>query len=170
MRHRLYYLHPDMQSAESAFNEMLLARIDEGHIHFLSKEILLPSHMPEATFFQKTDVMQGALRGMLIGAGLGMLGGIALIMFPVFVVEHEAVLILLSMLCGLLFGGWASSMAAAALPNSRLESYFKELDEGKVLMILDVPSQRVKEVETLLAERHPEMRFGGEDTHIPVFP
>lgn len=169
MRHRLYYLHPDVRSAESALNEMLLARINVKNVHFLSYSTPLPPGMPEANFFQKTDVIQGALRGMLVGAGMGLLGGIALVVFPVFSVVHEAPLILVSIVIGMLSGAWASSMAAAALPNSRLQPYDRDLDEGKVLMILDVPSGRVKEVENLLAERHPEMRFGGEDTHTPIF-
>ncbi len=170
MRHRLYYLHPDIRSAEAAFNDVLLARIDEKHVHFLARGISLPPGLPEATVFQRTDVKQGAMRGMMVGAGLGMLAGVALVIYPIFVVAHEAALILLLTACGLFFGGWASSMAAAALPSSRLEPYYKELDEGKVLMILDVPSSRVKEIENLMAERHPEIRFGGEDAHIPVFP
>jgi hypothetical protein len=37
-------------------------------------------------------------------------------------------------------------------------------------LIADVPSGSVDKVEAAMAERHPEMRFKGEESHIPTFP
>jgi hypothetical protein len=171
MRHRLYYLLPDMDSARRTMDDMLLSRIEERHIHFLTGGTPLPHDLPEATFFQKTDVVHGAESGMIIGAILGMAVGVLVVFyFDLTAKSAEAALVLMTTICGTFFGGWAASMAAAALPNSQLKAFYPEIEKGKVLMIADVPAGRVKQIEALLAERHPEMRFSGEEPHMPIFP
>ena len=166
MRHRLYYFLPDMESARRAFDDMLLNRIEERHVRFLTGGAPLPDDMPEANFLLKTDVLHGLATGTMIGAVLG----IALGALLAFYYDFPQGAVLITALIGLLFGGWAASMAAAALPNSRLKAFSPELESGKVLMIVDVPARRVKQIESMLAERHPEMRFKGEEPNIPVFP
>jgi hypothetical protein len=171
MRHRLYYLLPDIESARKTMDDMLLARIEQRHIHFLTGGSSLPSDLPEANFLQKTDVVHGAESGMIAGAILGMAVGVLIVFyFDLSAKSSEAVLVLVTTIFGLLFGGWAASMVAAALPNSRLKAFYPELEKGKVLMIADVPARRVAQIEALLAERHPEMRFSGEEPNIPIFP
>ena len=170
MRHRLFYVFPDIKSARKALDDLLLGRIEERHIHFLTNGESLPSDMPEANFLQRTDVVHGAESGMLVGAGLGMALGLWLVYFPFSDVSSKAAIMLFTTLCGIFFGGWASSMVAAALPNSRLKAFYAELERGKVLMMVDVPARKIVQIENLMAERHPEMRFGGEDPHIPIFP
>lgn len=166
MRHRLYYLSPDLDSARRTLDDMLINRIEQRHIHFLTGGASLPSDMPEANIFHKTDVIHGAQTGMVAGAILGIALGALLI----FYYGSPQVTVLATTLIGILFGGWAASMAAAALPNSRLKAFYPELEKGKLLMIADVPARRVNEIEKVLAERHPEMQFGGEDPNVPVFP
>jgi hypothetical protein len=166
MRHRLYYFLPDINSARSAFDDMLLNRIEQRHVRFLTGGAPLPDDMPEASFLLKTDVLHGFATGTVVGAVLGIAFGALL----VFYYEMPQAAILGTTLVGILFGGWAASMAAAALPNSRLQAFYPELENGKVLMIADVPARRVAQIEKMLAERHPEMRFGGEEPNMPVFP
>lgn len=165
MRHRLYYFLPDIDSARRSFDDMLLNRIEQQHIRFISAEPL-PPDMPEASFLIKTDVMHGAAAGMIVGAILGMAFGALLIVY----FELGQATVLVTTLAGILFGGWASSMAAAAVPNSRLKEFYPEMEKGRILMIVDVPARRVGEIEKMLRIRHPEMKFGGEEPHIPVFP
>lgn len=170
MRHRLYYLLPDLDSARRARDDLLLSRIDVRHIHFMKDGAPLPEDMPEANILHKTDLVHGATTGMIVGALLGMaVGALVVFYFPLSDGARPA-LVLLAALCGLLFGGWAASMVAAALPNSRLKAFYEELERGKLLLIADVPAGRVEDIESMMAERHPETRFGGEESHIPAFP
>lgn len=166
MRHRLYYFLPDMESARHAFDDMLLSRIEQKHVRFISDKTPLPPDLPEAGFLLKTDVLHGAATGMIVGAVLGAVLGSLLIGYA----GLGRATILVTTLMGTLFGGWASSMAAAALPNSRLQAFVPELEKGRILMVADVPSRQVTDIEKMLAERHPEMRFVGEASHVPVFP
>lgn len=47
MRKRLYFVLPDMPSARGMLDEMLFARIEERHIHFLARRGTLPEDRPE---------------------------------------------------------------------------------------------------------------------------
>jgi hypothetical protein len=159
-----------MASARKALDDLLLCRIEERHIHFLTNGAPLPPDIPEANLLQKTDVVHGAETGMIVGALLGMAVGAWLVYFPFSDTASQPAIVLLATICGVLFGGWAASMVAAALPNSRLKAFYPELEKGKILLIADVPARRVDDIEAAMAARHPEMRFGGEESHIPVFP
>lgn len=171
MRHRLYYLLPDIGSARKTLDDMLLSRIEQRHIHFLSDSTPIPADMPEANFLQKTDVVHGAKIGMIAGAFLGIaVGTVTVFYFNLTNQSTGAALMLFTTACGLLFGGWAASLVAAAIPNSQLKAFYPELEKGKVLMIADVPARRVEQIEKVLAERHPEMSFRGEEPKIPAFP
>jgi hypothetical protein len=160
-----------MQCARRTLDDMLLNRIEHRHIHFLTNGTPLPPDMREANILQKTDVVHGASSGMIMGGILGMaLGALVVYYFDLSAKSSEAVVVLITTLGGLLFGGWAASMVAAALPNSRLSAMYPEIEKGKVLMIADVPARRVEQIEKMMRERHPEMQFNGEEPNIPVFP
>ena len=171
MRHRLYYLLPDVAAARSAMDELLLARIEARHIRFMSAGQNLPPELPEASLMQRTDIVRGAEMGMAAGAALGLLAGIGLLYyFDMDRAGVKAAVVVIASLLGMLFGAWASSMQGASLPNSRLSAFAPELEAGGILLITDVPSGMVEKVEAVMAERHPEMRFKGEEAHIPTFP
>ncbi len=170
MRRRLYFMLPDVPSARSLLDVLLLARIEERYMHFDAKEGTPLPDMPEASFLQKTDLVHGVETGMLIGGGTGLLAGILLVMFPPAGIQLQMAAILIAAIGGTFFGAWASGMVAAAIPNSRLASFQEGIERGQVLLIIDVPLRRVVEIEELIAQRHPVARFGGQEPHVPVFP
>ena len=170
MRHRLYYTLPDIAAARALLDELLLARINEKHIRFLAKDGTLPPDMPEAGVLQKTDVIHGLQRGVVVGAFTGLVIGMLLALFPLEGSRLATLAILGTTVGGALFGCWVSGMVAAAIPNSRLKAYQADIERGRVLLIVDLPYRRVREVEEMIALRHPEIRFGGEEPHTPAFP
>jgi len=169
-RQRLYFMLPDVPSARSMLDELLLARIEIRHMRFWAADGTLPDDMPDATFWHKTDLTHGAQNGMIVGAILGLLGGIWLVYFPPEWIHLNMLAIVVTTVVGLVLGGWMAGMAAAALPNSRLETFQSDIGKGKVLLIVDVNFKRVREIEELIEKRHPEAKFGGVESHIPVFP
>ncbi|MDB5763609.1 MAG: hypothetical protein JWQ21_2604 [Herminiimonas sp.] len=101
MRHRLYYLLPDIAGARRTLDDMLLSRIEQRHIRFMTSGASLPADMPEANVLFKTDLLHGAASGMVIGAVLSMALGALL----VFYFETSPVIFIVAMLIGMLFGG-----------------------------------------------------------------
>ncbi len=170
MRRRLYFMLPNITSARAMLDELLLARIDERFMHFMAKEGALPDDMPDANFLQKTDLIHGAQMGLMIGGLVGLGAGTLLVLFPPEGITLRTVAILVAGLGGAVFGAWASGMNAAAIPNSRLQAFTERIEQGQVLLIVDLPLRRVKEIEEMIGQRHPEISFGGVEPHMPAFP
>lgn len=170
MRRRLYFMLPDVPHARAMLDELLLARVEIGHIRFMASDGALPDDMPGVSFLHKTDLIHGAQLGVVIGAIVGLGAGIFLTMFPLDGLSMRTAAILLVALGGALFGGWASGMNAAAVPNTRLKQFAGAIARGEVLMIVDVPARRVAEIELMIARRHPEISFGGIEPPMLAFP
>ena len=170
MRRRLYFLLPDAGSARRMLDEMLLARIEVGHIHFLGKRGELPPDLPEASFMQKTDFVHGAQ----VGFGIGGLAGIAFDLLAVTYapegVSLQMVTVLIAALLGAVFGAWTASLVASSVPNSRLQRFHDDIEHGRILMMADVPMGRVQEISDLVARRHSDAESGGFEPTIPAFP
>ena len=58
----------------------------------------------------------------------------------------------------------------AALPNSRLKQFQQAIENGEVLMMVDVPYARADEIEALVREHHPEVEIEGREPTVPPFP
>ena len=59
MRRRLYFLLPDLGSAKQSVEDLLLARVEARHIHVLGRRGADLGDLPEASVFQKTDLVHG---------------------------------------------------------------------------------------------------------------
>lgn len=64
--------------------------------------------------------------------------------------------ILACMAAGAGVGSWMGSMVALDIPNSRHRDFQEAVEEGELLMLVDVPKERVDEIERLILEHHPE--------------
>lgn len=170
MRRRLYVICPNLQAAQQTMNDLLLARIDERHLHVLARRDTPMEGLHEANVLQKTDLVHGAELGLVIGGAGGVILGAILVLMPVEGIQLQLVTVLLTALGGALFGIWVSSMVAAGVPNSKLLAFAKDIEEGKYLMMVDVPFRRVEEIQLLLQERHPEDKGGGVEPSVPAFP
>jgi hypothetical protein len=170
MRRRLYYLLPDLSSARTVMDDLLLARIEERHIHFLAKRGTPMEGLHEANILQKSDIVHGAQRGVLIGAALGIALGLFLAYYVVTDPAWQVGTIFLASAFGAGFGGWTASLVGAAVPNSRLQQFASEIEQGMILLIVDVPEHKVGEVKALVGRIHPEAVHRGVEVNVPVFP
>jgi uncharacterized membrane protein YeaQ/YmgE (transglycosylase-associated protein family) len=161
---------PDAGSARQIRDELLLARIEDSHIHVLAKDGLPLGGLHEASVLQKSDFVHGAETGLAVGGGLGIVAGLIAVFFPPAGVDLQLVTILITALIGATFGAWVASMIGSSVPNSRLKSFESAIAAGQVLMLVDVPAGRVEEVRMLVAAHHPEARSSGMEPTIPAFP
>src|SRR5207249_12220203 len=82
MRRRMYFLLPDLGSAIQTANDLLLARVEDGHMHFLAKRGMSLGQLHEANYLQKSDAVHGAELGFVIGGLGGFLIGIYIYLTP----------------------------------------------------------------------------------------
>jgi hypothetical protein len=170
MRRRLYFLLPDLESAHRTADDLLLARVDDRHMHFLARRGADLGNLHEASYLQKTDLTHGAGVGFALGGLGGVLLGIAIAAYPPEGAHPSLVAVPIAAIFGALIGAWIASMAGSAVPNSRLARFQRDIDRGKVLALVDVPYERVDEVRELVLGRHPEAVAGGLESRFPAFP
>jgi len=167
MKRRLYFLAHDIADAKLVFNQLLLARVNVHHIHFLSKNEADLGDLPAATNFQRYDIRGSAAKGFILGAIIGIFGGI--IGHGVFNVAIGGAMIATTII-GALLGGWFASMIGMMVPNQELKKFKKDIEDGQVLIIVDVPFNKVKHTEDLVLNSVPQVKFCGLDPTVPSFP
>ena len=170
MRRRLYFLLPDLGSAIQTANDLLLARIEDQYMHFLAKRGMSLGQLHEANALQKSDAVHGAQLGFVIGGVGGFLIGIYIYLTPPDGVALQLVTVLIGTVIGAIFGAWAASLVALSVPNSRLKPFQKEIDAGKILLMVDIPTSRIQDVQDLVSRRHPEVTAHGIEPTLPAFP
>jgi len=170
MRRRLYFVVPDVLSARRIRDELLLARIEDAHLHVLARDGMPLGDLHEASILQKTDFVHGAEIGLAVGGGVGIIAGLLVILFPPDGINMQMVTVLITALLGAVFGVWVSSMKASSVPNSRLQAFESDIEAGRILMMVDVPSGRVDEIRDLVLSHHPEVMGSRMEPAIPAFP
>jgi hypothetical protein len=170
MRLRMYVTVPDLASARQLANDLLLARIEDRHMHFLARRGTNLGELHEASYLQKTDAMHGAFTGLVIGGVVGVLVGLLAVYFPPGGASIQLVAVLIAAVVGAVLGVWIAGMMGLQVPNTRLKGFEQELEEGKILLMLDVPSGRYDEVRQVIARTHPEAADRGAEPTVPAFP
>ena len=81
---RLYFLIPSVDSAKTIVDELLLARIEQRHIHIAAADhhALTEANLPEANLLQESDFVPAVERGVAIGGATGILAGVAAVALP----------------------------------------------------------------------------------------
>jgi len=170
MKRRLYFLLPDVASATRTADDLLLARVEDRHMHFLARRGTDLGALHEASYLLKTDLMRGAVIGLVLGTLGGVILGYMIVNHPPEGTHPGLLAAVLAMLFGAALGVWMGSMAATAVPNSRLRQFDDELGRGKVLMVVDLPYEQVDRIREIVAARHPEVLATSQETRYPAFP
>ena len=165
---RLYFLLPDIATTQKVVDELLLARVEERHIHVIAKEGTPLHDLPEASLVQKSDFVPAMERGIALGGGTGVVAGLAALAMPGVVIAGGA---LLAMgLAGAGMGAWLGGMIGMDVENSHIKQFQKSLESGHILVLVDVAKSRAEEIESSVKQHHPDADFEGTEPTIPAFP
>jgi uncharacterized membrane protein YeaQ/YmgE (transglycosylase-associated protein family) len=166
----MYVTLPDLESARGLANDLLLARIEDRHMHFLARRGTDLGELHEASYLHKTDAMHGAFTGLVVGGIVGVLAGLMLVYFPPGGASIQLVAVLIAAVVGSALGIWIAGMMGLQVPNTQLRGFEQELQEGKILLMLDVPQGRYEEIRQVIARVHPEATDRGNEPTVPAFP
>jgi hypothetical protein len=169
---RLYFLLPTVESAKTIVDELLLARIEERHIHIVAKDHtpLEKAHLPEAGLLEESDFVPALERGLTVGGATGFLAGVAAVTFPPAGLILGGGAILATSLLGAGLGAWVASMIGVSIPNSHLKQFEEAIEAGQLLMLVDVHHDRADEITQLIRSHHPEANDEGADPIYHAFP
>ena len=171
MHSRIYWLLPDVESARSTMDDLLLARIEYRKMHFVAREDCDISGLHAANVLQTSDVVRSAEVGLIMGAALGALvGALVAVFYPIVGDKPQWGLAAALAIAGALFGTWASTMIGVSTPSKRLRRFAPQIEQGQILLMVDVPMWDVEAIEARLRALHPEARLEGTEPDIPAFP
>jgi hypothetical protein len=166
---RIYFLAPTIEVSKKIVDELLLARIEERHIHVLAKRGTPMENLPEASYLQKSDFIPALERGMALGGATGMVAGLVAVALPGGPVLVGGA-ILATSLAGAGVGALMSSMVGSSIGNRRIAQFEEALEKGEFLFMVDVPRARVDEIKALVKSHHPDAECGGTEPEVPAFP
>ncbi len=165
---RLYFLLPNLEVTHKVVDELLLARIEERHMHVIAREGTALQDLPEASLLQKSDFVPAVERGIAAGGATGIVAGLAAMAFPGVVIAGGA---LLAMgLAGAGMGAWLGGMIGMDVENTHIKQFEDAVKAGQILVLVDVPKDRVDEIQTLVKKHHADADFEGTEPTIPAFP
>ena len=167
---RIYFLLPDLKTANTVTDELLLARVEERRIHVIAREGTELGTLPKASLLQTSDVIPAVERGLAVGGVTGILAGVAAMTFPPAGVVLGGGAILATALAGSGIGAWMASMIGVDVTNSQIKRFEADIARGAILFLVDVPKDRVEQIEAMVKTHHPEADIEGTEAHIPAFP
>ncbi|HTR11277.1 MAG TPA: DUF1269 domain-containing protein [Paraburkholderia sp.] len=167
---RLYFILPDVATAETIVDELLLRHIEWRHIHVVANDNIPLGALPEAKIAQSSDLLPALERASAAGAITGALAGLAAVAFPPAGLTIAGGAVVALTLAGAGFGAWLGALIGVSVPNSRLDRFRTAIRKGDLLMMIDLPHERVDEIEQLVQLHHPGVDIEGTDPTIPVFP
>ena len=171
MKQRIYWLLPDLASAERAMTDLLDAGMQPRRIHFSGRDGLDMTGLHAANVLQTSDVLDAAQRGLLLGAITGTGAGlIAAFYFPIAGDGPQWEIAALLVVLGGIVGAWSSSMIGISIPSPRLERFQSAIDQGRILLMLDVHPSQAQAVASLLQSAHPQARCEGAEGFAAALP
>lgn len=132
---------------------------DESIGVIASDQTTLPS-LPSAELMEN-DIIPAVQRGGTAGALTGVIAGLGVALAaPGFVIGGAG--LALAAVGGASFGALASGLIGTSVPNSHLQQYQEALEQGELLLIVDVPDTLEESIKKSLIQRFPSLRVEGD--------
>ena len=167
---RIYFLAPDIAITKKIVDELLLARIEEKNIHVIAKRGTPLENLPEANLLQKSDFIPAVEQGLALGGTTGMLAGLVAVALPPASTVIAGGVILATTLASAGVGAWLGGMMGMNVGNRRTKQFEGAIEAGELLVLADVPHERVNEIEEIVRQHLPQVEIEGTEPHIPEFP
>ncbi len=162
---RIYFLVPNIEITHKIVDELRAEGIEDRHIHVLAKRDTPMEDMPEASVFEKTDFIPALERGAALGATTGLLAGLVGLRLAGFAIAGGPILGVL--FYGATIGAMASGLAGLQVGNSRVKDYAEAIENGELLVMVDVLKERIDAISQAVIKHHPDARFDGIEPLMP---
>ena len=158
---RLYFLVPDLDTTTGIVNELRELGVGEANIAIVGKDhhALEAAHLHEAGAFAGSDFTHAIARGVALGGSTGLLAGIAAVTFPPMGLVLGGGAVLGMGVLGAGFGAWASSLIGISVPERGIQRYQAAIDNGHLLLLIDVPRWQAESVCAVIRSHHPEVEI-----------
>ena len=165
MLRRLFFLFPDEKHAQCVVDQLVNLKIPKRRIHAITSGIQLKT-LPEATERQKKDTafrVESFLwkANLLIFVFALMAFFVTLVIASLFWAGVSLAVMLITFIAGEQF--------VVHVPDVHLTEFTDALSHGEILLMVDVPGNRLVEIEDIVHHQHPEAAVGGVGWSMGVF-
>ncbi len=151
---------PDAESCKSLVADLEEHGVPERHLHVIGSLTQSLEGLPEANILQKTELAHGLEWGTGLGGVAGLLGGILAVTFPPAGLVIGGGALLAGTAAGAGFGALVSSLLASHEHNHKLDAFERGIEQGQLLLMVDVPRRDVTKIQELIVKHHPEAEIG----------
>ena len=164
MLRRLFFLFPDEKHAQRVVDQLVNNKIPKRRIYAITHNKF--TTLPKATERQKRD-SAFRLESFIWNMNL-VIFAIALIMLVVSLATGEIIWSAVAFSV-MLVTFIAGEQFIVHVPNVHLTEFTDALSHGDILLMVDVPKNRVAEIEHFVHHRYPEAVVGGVGWSIDAF-
>lgn len=162
---RLFYLVDNIDSVESISKDLHDEGVTDWCFHVLGKNEtgLYTRQLHAANIFEKKDVIRFVERGALIGALVGLIIVSAGLVTGYPPMSGGAWLALF--LFSVVVGAWIAGFGGITAENYKIRPFHDDIEQGKYLVLVDVPKKHDEAMRRLMAKNHPEATLQAEDSN-----
>lgn len=166
---RLTFLSPDAANARAVVRDLRADGIANEHIYAIAKTGTslegLPYGGPD-----DDDFLPAFLRGIALGGATAVVVGVLGTLVPGAGIISGADAVSLFGVMGASVGGLIAGIAGSAFRSSRLGKFDAAIEAGRILIMADVPADRIEHVNELVRRRDPEVGIAGPEPRAPIIP
>lgn len=163
---RLFFVTKDLDDAEEISDEVHAAGIDDHHFYVISRDAngLKTHHLHGSPRLEKTHIIAAGERSALLLI-VPVLLATAVYFFSDFftLLDTHPLLIIAFIAVPLLI--WFFSKMANSFDSYFLQIFRQRLDDGEVVIIIDVEKSQLQKVETIM-NNHPKAQFIADSSNL----
>ena len=166
---RLCLLSPDVSHARQVVDDLKSNGVPEKHIYVLAKYGIDIEDLPDAGP-ESDDFLPAYKRGLELGGTAGLLVGLTAFALPPAGIVVGGGLVLLIGLWGAGVGGILTGIAGGSFSSSRLKLFESAIDQGKLLVMADIPKHDVEKIKMIIKKQDPEVEIEGMEPPPKLIP
>lgn len=167
---RLCFLCSNVEAVRKAVVAARRADVGDSSLMVIARHDVQLDELGTAGI-DKTDAVPGLERGLALGGIAGTLAGLLVLSVSDIGVALGGAAIPLFALFGGGVGGLGGFLGGASVRSSRLHGFQHAIDgEGRILLMIDVPTERVDAVEKLVKDASADIEFAGLEPRAPLIP
>jgi hypothetical protein len=165
MYRRLYFTFPDINHTQKVVNELIDFNITSEHMHAMSNNNVGMGELPRASSRQKHGSSHKIER-KLWAINLSIFGiASVLLLYFWFTQNYTLSIVMLA----IMFISIATGFVWASIPCTPVSEFDDAMHHDDILLMIDVPENRIKEVGDKVHRQHPEAIAGGTSWMIHAF-
>ena len=150
MRKRHVFSTSSIRSAEAVVRAARESGVAPACIHLEARSDVEVKRISDDLKNVSMDFLPAAARGTVGGALAGLVAGLIAMQLPFFGLSLGGAFAL--MVVGGLVGTWASVLMGSALPDDIRRTFAEEIEEGKILVVIDGEPEDFQEIERAIAQ------------------